>query len=103
MYFIFDRYFRYFLLAQKVTKKGPGKDDSPFPVGFSIKLLYYCGEEQWIIEHVYYLARHCEVRSNLILLFKMLKFIEADCFVVPPRNDGGVGPSTGLRVTRIGV
>ena len=37
----------YFLLAQKVTKKGRRNDNSPFLQGFSIKLLNYCGELQW--------------------------------------------------------
>ena len=36
-----------FLLVQKVTKKHPGNDNSPFPVGFSIGHQWYCGEEHW--------------------------------------------------------
>jgi hypothetical protein len=35
------------LLAQKETKKGPGNNNSLFPVGIPIKLWYYCGEVQW--------------------------------------------------------
>jgi len=33
-------------LPKKETKKGPGNNNSIFPVGIPIKLLYYCGEGQ---------------------------------------------------------
>ncbi|HVG16991.1 MAG TPA: hypothetical protein VM935_18610 [Chitinophagaceae bacterium] len=35
-----------FCLPKKETKKGPGNNNSLFPVGIPIKRLYYCGEEQ---------------------------------------------------------
>ena len=55
-----QHFYCHFLLAQKVTKKCPGNDNSPLPVGIPIKHLFFGGEVQryldgddyWLVSHI---------------------------------------------------